>query len=627
MQGKCYYCEKELTERTIKRHMKNCPEMKKVIDKQMRIAKGTRNQFIISIKDKDEPNKYCIYASIDTNLQLQHLDKLIRDIWVECCGHLSAFYIDGKILTDNMNELYEMNLFLKDVLSIGKKFGYEYDFGSSTNLSLEVVEVLEVPKEFTQIEIIARNNKYISPRNGVCGYNGKKSDEKQYLPQNNIKYKISRKKPLHNEDLEFDLLTSNLKDISQRLTDKIYDQIHSSEFNGDNSIQQVLDEELDKYYDHLDNNVANGFMELFYKGKCSFDLEELIKSCPKDQIKVLGENIGLKIPSNLNKSKAVEKYVGEYEKCISSEMKLLDEKMFKLLRKYTKSNGIINFLENEAIKHTVLMQEGMVFPCLKDNEPVFIMPKIMQDIVKKNDTLEFRKLIKKNSEIIGIIKGMIEAYGFIAFDDIKVLIKRYTIDIDEIMLLKLLEKAALYSEYQYYGSVDEDGRIIFINEKIEDYEEILEEINNALDYTMIEKEELILMSERDYLHKSKAGNKFIKEFYEMFDMDRDDVIENMNILALDIQYRDSNAIIRDVLDGIQETLNKDEEKRVCTVFNDFIKNVRLWKYKGETINEKDGINKPVVCEKTSGRNAPCPCGSGKKYKNCCGKNGNVIQLF
>ena len=22
---------------------------------------------------------------------------------------------------------------------------------------------------------------------------------------------------------------------------------------------------------------------------------------------------------------------------------------------------------------------------------------------------------------------------------------------------------------------------------------------------------------------------------------------------------------------------------------------------------------------TIGRNAPCPCGSGKKYKNCCGK--------
>jgi len=26
-------------------------------------------------------------------------------------------------------------------------------------------------------------------------------------------------------------------------------------------------------------------------------------------------------------------------------------------------------------------------------------------------------------------------------------------------------------------------------------------------------------------------------------------------------------------------------------------------------------------EKKVGRNDPCPCGSGKKYKNCCGKNG------
>lgn len=29
--------------------------------------------------------------------------------------------------------------------------------------------------------------------------------------------------------------------------------------------------------------------------------------------------------------------------------------------------------------------------------------------------------------------------------------------------------------------------------------------------------------------------------------------------------------------------------------------------------------KTVVKEKTVGRNEPCPCGSGKKYKKCCGK--------
>jgi SWIM/SEC-C metal-binding protein len=27
--------------------------------------------------------------------------------------------------------------------------------------------------------------------------------------------------------------------------------------------------------------------------------------------------------------------------------------------------------------------------------------------------------------------------------------------------------------------------------------------------------------------------------------------------------------------------------------------------------------KPTIVEKKVGRNEPCPCGSGKKYKNCC----------
>lgn len=26
-----------------------------------------------------------------------------------------------------------------------------------------------------------------------------------------------------------------------------------------------------------------------------------------------------------------------------------------------------------------------------------------------------------------------------------------------------------------------------------------------------------------------------------------------------------------------------------------------------------------------GRNDPCPCGSGKKYKQCCGKNFSSIE--
>ncbi|MBQ7282414.1 MAG: SEC-C domain-containing protein, partial [Spirochaetales bacterium] len=39
-----------------------------------------------------------------------------------------------------------------------------------------------------------------------------------------------------------------------------------------------------------------------------------------------------------------------------------------------------------------------------------------------------------------------------------------------------------------------------------------------------------------------------------------------------------------------------------------------------------GAVSPVQVIRTApkvGRNDPCPCGSGKKYKNCCGRNQGV----
>ena len=34
--------------------------------------------------------------------------------------------------------------------------------------------------------------------------------------------------------------------------------------------------------------------------------------------------------------------------------------------------------------------------------------------------------------------------------------------------------------------------------------------------------------------------------------------------------------------------------------------------------EASGAKQPVLSDKKAGRNDPCPCGSGKKYKKCCG---------
>jgi len=42
--------------------------------------------------------------------------------------------------------------------------------------------------------------------------------------------------------------------------------------------------------------------------------------------------------------------------------------------------------------------------------------------------------------------------------------------------------------------------------------------------------------------------------------------------------------------------------------------------KRKEITKKQRLSGTVIKEKTVGRNDPCPCGSGKKYKKCCGAN-------
>lgn len=53
----------------------------------------------------------------------------------------------------------------------------------------------------------------------------------------------------------------------------------------------------------------------------------------------------------------------------------------------------------------------------------------------------------------------------------------------------------------------------------------------------------------------------------------------------------------------------------------FLKQSQQLNYKSswDPFDDGDWKQKPVVKEKLPGRNDPCPCGSGKKYKKCCGK--------
>ena len=76
----------------------------------------------------------------------------------------------------------------------------------------------------------------------------------------------------------------------------------------------------------------------------------------------------------------------------------------------------------------------------------------------------------------------------------------------------------------------------------------------------------------------------------------------------------------DMFQTMNESIKEDTVKMLYHVVNpEKVKRVRVAR-EVETVNPDDGKKKPYVRkEKKVGRNDPCPCGSGKKYKNCHGK--------
>ncbi len=68
--------------------------------------------------------------------------------------------------------------------------------------------------------------------------------------------------------------------------------------------------------------------------------------------------------------------------------------------------------------------------------------------------------------------------------------------------------------------------------------------------------------------------------------------------------------------------NEEEQKRAM---EEMIKAMEEEASKGVALEHESTLepqsNEPIIAQKKVPRNAPCPCGSGKKYKNCCGKSG------
>lgn len=641
-------------------HLKSCKDKKAFLEKNQDALSDSSHRYYHLLVEDSYNKEYWLHILIDGRATLKLLDDILRGIWLECCGHLSGFMIDGeRFESDTFDDfdfetLYSLHVRLDKVLWAGVKFDYTYDYGSSTDLNLRVVDSVTYDSRGQGAYLMARNEPISkrednSPRVGVCGY----EEDKGFRIE---KYLLSQ----YEEDGTY-LSGDGRKEWEQEDDeDEEVDLGYNDDFDGFDEF-----EELDTFFQEIANSRAMKKLEAAqrknYETITPCDLKTALSRMTKDELTKAARFHQIQSISKLSKVKLIEKMVMELPGIIEGNLPYLATQNMDRYVKLLKNHGILTVedLFKECDPIFMLRDIAACYAIFsgsmrsKDTvDLVCILPEEILAMLQTKNLLEMRTWGKRNELWVKLTLGLLYYYGVKTIDECILEIER--------VLKVSIERAEYERVLVLFNAADEQLQMIgnyLIHYFAEDYEEILQEQRTrpSISFKKCTKQQLLAAAEESFYPKTQAIERLKGLVSTTFDVDK----EEWEFLIEDIldQFDEQvpfNEVFRNFSDEYElENLAMANQfmKAVGDVYNQH----RQWFLKGYAPSELVPDNKSIMggapftqqkqgfpqtfvggglgdhsagpvdnvidlaTRRKVGRNDPCPCGSGRKYKHCCGK--------
>lgn len=248
--------------------------------------------------------------------------------------------------------------------------------------------------------------------------------------------------------------------------------------------------------------------------------------------------------------------------------------------------------------------------------------------------LDYISQMVRNDEkqkVLELSRGLLQYYGFIEIRELKILLQKYDVAISQKELESLLKEYSILDD-----SVELLKKTFKLKECMID-EDTIRRMSKDKDYYM---PDLKIVLDHGVNKTFEINNR------ELFDKIFDSIEELSNdkeeILEKAFIDLNNGRKIVEITSSIVEKYSIDQIKYSSVInesFKEIFSRANLWELKGNSPNnmyemlmksiqpeidmenEKIEIARKVEIaiksNKKIGRNDPCPCGSGKKYKKCC----------
>lgn len=344
----------------------------------------------------------------------------------------------------------------------------------------------------------------------------------------------------------------------------------------------------------------------------------------KDELKELVKLYSLKGVSKLNKDALCDKLMPVILKDAVSWVALFDEEQLENVEELVEKGEITNcvnpqgfygFLQN--IGQAAISKDGVVtMPEEIRNE---YKQYFVQDGTKQLDPkyLQYAKLRKYTLAAIHL-------YGMIEVDQFKDLYEKYegeTFDLklyfDWLALDSYLERPYDYMD----GYIVAECLYFF---EMEGYNELIENTQGKA-YYVPSKEEFMRYSDENYYEQTLHIERLkthLRTVYKLDDATAEEAVFDL-CLGQQITTKVGDNTLQHTLAqwnvmGISPK-NMEEVNKLVSLVVKVMNTTRTWLNKGFTPDEVNGVVSTQINKVKVGRNEVCPCGSGKKYKKCCGK--------
>lgn len=374
---------------------------------------------------------------------------------------------------------------------------------------------------------------------------------------------------------------------------------------------------------------CNNIQELNNK----YNLEQLLNELTKNDLTDIRKTLDVKGVSKLSKKELVQVLKDKIQEDLKQSMANIDFYQYIFLDRYfCEKESINNKMQKYEESITALRNKGIVFPVKVNKENTVVIPEELENDVKENfiNDEDFNLGFYISTDILKIVQVLLHYYGALTLEQLYEIISnianqlkygkdnKIEIEFDRECLINLLSE----SNREYFGIKKQDD--IFYNEDVINLSYIIHG-HKAIQYTdycelslnVIRKFE----KEKFYMESLEDLRKYMNENLNIPEHKIDEALYSVscmlkNAFTVDYVFEDLKGKIYLKNDEIENTIKNE--------LNTVNENIKKWCLRGYSIKEIQNNQKHVyenakkVNSKVKvGRNDPCPCGSGKKYKKCC----------